>query len=303
VNYYGFNWSEELCFGIGCGLGIWYLNLPGISPSRLIHVRSADLEEQFFNRIGIPFRWEQFENPSESEAALINYLDTGRPVLLQTDIYHLPYYQTETHFPGHVITTWGYDQKRKIFLVSDTEKIDLLEVPFTDLRKARYSSHGFFQSKGNLFAPPQIDYPLDVHKIVHKSIKDNSKLLLEPPSALSGMSALESWQNELSYWGDLADWKWVTRFTYQVIEKRGTGGGGFRLLYSRFLKEAALLLHELNQLGLPAKMGKAATAWTELANSLKIASEQPKFHQDLITGTLKKVYRSEIAYHHAAIKM
>ena len=71
VNYHGFNWSEEICFGIGCGLGIWYLSFPGFSPNRLVHVRSADIEEQFFKRIGYPFQWEQFEDPAESEAALI----------------------------------------------------------------------------------------------------------------------------------------------------------------------------------------------------------------------------------------
>ena len=34
------------------------------------------------------------------------------------------------------------------------------------------------------------------------------------------------------------DWQWCARFCYQVIERRGTGGGNFRLMYSRFLDEA-----------------------------------------------------------------
>ena len=33
------------------------------------------------------------------------------------------------------------------------------------------------------------------------------------------------------------DWQWCARFGYQVIERRGTGGGNFRLMYSRFLAE------------------------------------------------------------------
>ncbi|MGC1852481.1 MAG: DUF4872 domain-containing protein, partial [Solirubrobacterales bacterium] len=55
------------------------------------------------------------------------------------------------------------------------------------------------------------------------------------------------------------------RFGYQVIERRGTGGGAFRLMYSRFLEEA----------GRPeaALAADAAAAWTELANAFRAASE------------------------------
>ena len=58
---------------------------------------------------------------------------------------------------------------------------------------------------------------------------------------------------------------WCARFGYQVIERRGTGGGAFRLMYSRFLEEA----------GRPeAPLAAAAAArWTELAGAFHAASE------------------------------
>jgi hypothetical protein len=39
-------------------------------------------------------------------------------------------------------------------------------------------------------------------------------------------------------WAQAPDWSWCARFAYQVIERRGTGGGNFRRLYARFLSEA-----------------------------------------------------------------
>jgi uncharacterized protein DUF4872 len=61
------------------------------------------------------------------------------------------------------------------------------------------------------------------------------------------------------------DWQWCARFLYQVIERRGTGGGNFRKMYSRFLEEAgyeeAVLAKE------------ASDDWSSLAIAARIASE------------------------------
>jgi hypothetical protein len=50
-----------------------------------------------------------------------------------------------------------------------------------------------------------------------------------------------------------------------VIERRGTGGGNFRLMYSRFLEEAGY-----EEAALAAA---AAAAWTALAATAQAASE------------------------------
>ncbi len=51
-----------------------------------------------------------------------------------------------------------------------------------------------------------------------------------------------------------------------MIERRGTGGGNFRLMYSRFLEEAG---YEQG-----AEAAAAAAAWTALAGALQAASEE-----------------------------
>ena len=62
------------------------------------------------------------------------------------------------------------------------------------------------------------------------------------------------------------DWQWCARFGYQVIERRGTGGGAFRLMYSRFLEEARRPEAPL--------AAEAAARWTDLAGAFHAASER-----------------------------
>ncbi len=162
MNFHGIKWSEALCFGIGAGLGIWYLDLAGPSPSRLVHVRSADIEQQFFRQIGCASDWEEFDDPEEAEQALCTRLEQGRPAIIRTDIFHLPYYGSSTHFPGHVITVWGYHEAKRVFFLTDTEREELLEVGFEDLSSARFSSGGLFDMKGNMLAPGTLPVPDDM---------------------------------------------------------------------------------------------------------------------------------------------
>jgi hypothetical protein len=75
-------------------------------------------------------------------------------------------------------------------------------------------------------------------------------------------------------WPDeLEDWQWCARFSYQVIERRGTGGGMFRLMYARFLEEAGF-----EQAPIAAE---AAARWSSLAEGLLAASEREEADPDL----------------------
>jgi hypothetical protein len=91
--------------------------------------------------------------------------------------------------------------------------------------------------------------------------------MLEPELGdFQGLPALRPFAAEVGDWPEQAeDWRWCARFLYQVIERRGTGGGNFRLMYSRFLEEVG---YEESSLA-----GAAAAAWTSLAGAAQAASE------------------------------
>jgi hypothetical protein len=94
--------------------------------------------------------------------------------------------------------------------------------------------------------------------------------MLEPELGdFQGLPALRRFAAEVGAWPEAAeDWRWCARFLYQVIERRGTGGGNFRLMYSRFLEEAG---YDQAQLA-----ADAAATWTALAAAAQAASEPEK---------------------------
>jgi hypothetical protein len=91
--------------------------------------------------------------------------------------------------------------------------------------------------------------------------------MLEPELGdFQGIPALRRFAAEVGEWPEQAeDWRWCARFLYQVIERRGTGGGNFRLMYSRFLEEAG---YEQSALA-----ATASAAWSSLAAAAQAASE------------------------------
>jgi len=91
--------------------------------------------------------------------------------------------------------------------------------------------------------------------------------MLEPELGdFQGLPALRRFAAEVGAWPEEAeDSRWCARFLYQVIERRGTGGGNFRLMYSRFLAEVG---YEESALA-----GAAAEAWTAVAAAAQAASE------------------------------
>lgn len=274
VRYYGYPLSEAMCFGIGSGLNFFYMQSPSLSPSHFFGGRSEALETVFFHHIGQPFQWHQGDE--FPWAAMQNYLDRNVPILVLTDLYYLDYYRTHTHFGGHAIVLAGYDMEVEggIAYVADTERLGLQPTSLASLARSMLSQ-----------APPT---PVRNywHPVVGVRIKDTGgavyqgltravRLMVEPPAELMGLTALQRWAQELPHWPQVAaDWVWCARFGYQVIEKRGTGGGAFRFLYAEFLQEAEAYCPELRALKSASKMREIAQRWQELAGILYRASQE-----------------------------
>jgi len=287
LRYHGIPWGEALCFGIGSGLGIWYVHLPRMSPSRVLHARSIDFERRFFERIGTEFAWQRDDDAAAAECNLKTALAAGRPALLLTDLYYLPYYGSKTHFSGHCITAWGYDEEQRVFYVSDTEREGVLPAPFDDMRKARVSVQPPTH-QGDFYAPAAVRVTRRMDEVIAEAVVDNARQLTDSDLPHIGIGALEALEADLTDWAGLDDWKWSARFMYQVIEKRGTGGGGFRLMYADFLMQAAQWLPRIAELKLAELMLRSGRAWQEFAQTLKVLSEHDTPDTREVESALRK---------------
>ena len=241
MNFYGLRYSEETCFGLGSGLGFYYLINESASPTRSIHLRGPGMEVNFFNHFGMGIiDWSYEDNPGKASDDLIESINNGIPVLIQTDIFYLDYYNSNTHFPGHIVVVCGYDDERGIFYLSDTAFDDLMEVSFEKLDISRSSKQQPYPLRNNNIKVVLDSKSIDLNKVVPEAIRKNAELMVngsENPRGKSGLDVIKLWAEDLPGWADLEDWKWSSRFAYQVISKRGVDGAGFRWIYRDFLNE------------------------------------------------------------------
>jgi hypothetical protein len=289
LGFHGVELSEEMAFGLGAGASFYYLVLDDASPSRWFNGRTARLEEQFRDLTGAALTMRTFP-PGDDEAweAARGDVDAGRPVLLLTDLYYLDHYGNSAHFPGHAVVLAGYDDEQA--LLSDTGFEQLQTTRLENLDRARHSSHPAYPLEGHMFTVDEEVDEAQLRAAVPAAIALAAKEMLEPTfGEFAGLPAVRRLAAEAGSWPEAAeDWQWCARFAYQVIERRGTGGGAFRPMYARFLAEAGR-----EEAPLAATAGER---WTELAEAFKAASEdeQPAPERwSAVDGAAKLVAESE----------
>ncbi|MGV8079742.1 MAG: BtrH N-terminal domain-containing protein [Syntrophales bacterium] len=237
--FHGIRLSEPAVIGLGRGPGFSY-HVIDHRPSRLVHMRNLDLEANFFRTVGLDFRWRETEDAAEATAQVKASVDRGLPVLIQTDIIHLPYFNTDQHFPGHAVVICGYSDEKEEFYVSDTLHPEALAVAIPDMERARTSVFPPFALRNRSFVLDDLSgFHVDeavVRGAVRRWAEENLDGIPEMPEPY-GVRSLSALIEDLPNWKDAADWQWSARFTYQIIERRGTGGAGFRTLYRQFLEE------------------------------------------------------------------
>jgi Butirosin biosynthesis protein H, N-terminal/Domain of unknown function (DUF4872) len=271
LGFHGVEISEAMAFGLGAGACFYYVVLDEHSPTRLTNGRASRLEENFLELTEVPLRLRTDGDPDAAWELAREDVDAGRPVLLLTDLYYLDHYGRSAHFPGHAVVLAGYDEE--LAWLSDTAFEDLQTTSLESLKEARHSQQPIFPLEGHAIDLPEGVELSRENLVAHapKAIERAASVMLEPPLGdYEGLPALRRFAAEVGIWPEAAeDWQWCTRFLYQVIERRGTGGGNFRRMYSQFLEEAGYEEAPLAR--------EASDDWTRLALAARTASgpDQP----------------------------
>jgi hypothetical protein len=302
----GVDVSEAMAFGLGAGLGFYYLVSPALSPSHLFQGRTAMLERTACEVLGAPYREREEDDAARAWEAVRAAVERGVAPILSTDLSELPYWRTKTRFGGHRVVLAGYDADRGVALVADGDRPGLDEVSLEALERARSSIAPPFGIPGRPWL--EIDAPSErrpLAEAIRDALRRQARDMLLEPDGATGISALERFAAELPSWpaqatGE-ADRAWCFRYAYQVIELRGTGGGLFRALYATFLREAEAIVPGLAPLGLSSRMAALADAWASLGRALRdvgsapgglvppavaqaaaaLARDERRFHEDL----------------------
>jgi hypothetical protein len=270
----GLELSEPMAFGLGAGLGFSYLHVPTFTPSLLILGRSPGLERNACEALGAPSVERTADGAAAALAGVRDALARGFAPILSTELSRLPYWRARTPFGGHRVVLAGLDGERGTAFLADTDRPALQEVELTALDEARAALAPPFAAEGRPWL--EVDAPASPRPLAEaarEALRRQAREMLADDEGLVGVSALERFGAELPSWPSRAagekDLSRCLRYAYQVIEVRGTGGGLFRRLYARFLRELDGASPELAPRGLAPGMEALADRWTHLAHDLR----------------------------------
>jgi hypothetical protein len=290
LGFHGVEISEEMAFGLGAGACFYYVVLDDASPTHWFNGRTARLEENFDQLTGAALQLRTFDEGDDGAwAAAREEVDAGNPVLLLTDLYYLDHYGNSAHFPGHAVVLAGYDEQYAHLSDTGFEQLQTT-TRLEDLDKARHSGHPAYPLSGHMFTASGGVTQEQLRAAIPAAIERAAQAMVASElGEFSGLGAVERLAKEAGSWPEIAeDWQWCARFGYQVIERRGTGGGAFRLMYSRFLEEVGRPEAPL--------AGEAAARWTELAGAFHAASERDDAEAGLwreIDAAAQRVFAAE----------
>src|SRR5512142_3134849 len=194
----GIDVSEAMAFGLGAGLGFYYLVSPALSPTHLFQGRQAHLERTACEVLGAPFREGEEDDAGRAWDAVRAAIDRGVAPILSTDLSALPYWRTRTRFGGHRVVRAGYDAARRVASVADGDRPGLDEVPLDALGRARSSLAPPFGFPGRPWL--EIDAPArprPLAEAIRDALRRQARDMLLDPEGTAGISALERFAADL----------------------------------------------------------------------------------------------------------
>ena len=265
----GIHLSEPMAFGIGGGLFFGYFPLVKVNYLPLTTYRKfpGGIIKGCSNRLGIKLKRQKFRSPQKAMDALDQALSDGYPVGLQTGVYWLPYFPPAMrfHFNAHNLVVYGKEDGK--YLISDPIIEEPVVCDAKDLETARFAQ-GALAPKGHMYYLTDKVKEADIPYSVLLGIREVTRRMLIPAGGLIGIGSMRMLARQILKWPDKLGPKKSIQYLGHVIrmqEEIGTGGGGFRYIFSAFLQEAAELLDEKRLNDLSEEVTIIGDKWRDFA--------------------------------------
>jgi hypothetical protein len=247
-----------MLLGLGAGMGFMYWKTKtGQETSVFIGGRGND--KDFFGdlgrRTGVVIGTVYTASERKAEEALLERLRSREPVMLFGDMGFLPWFDfpEDYHFGGHTFVACGFDGERTVLAsdmdpkASGTKKGFYHPISLERLGEARSSPYKPFPPRNCRVEFDFGGYRAPSADELFSAIAQEAEAQLNPAIKNFGIKGMRYAAKELP--------KWPTMFPerelrenlfnlYVFVEIGGTGGGCFRYMYSRFLREAAAIAKE-----------------------------------------------------------
>ena len=266
----GLELSEPMVFGLGSG--IFYVYLPFLKVSNAPGLSYRPMPGWIFSRVcrrlGIKIKRQKFSNTQKAQQQLDDNLKNNIPTGLQVGVYHLPYFPDDYRFHFNANNLVIYGKEGGEYLVSDPTMEGVHRLTEKELEKVRFAK-GVLAPKGHLYYPISIpdETGIDWEKAIRKSIKKacNDMLAPVPIVGVKGMctvaKAIAKWPKKLG----VPKANYYLAQMVRMQEEIGTGGGGFRYIYSAFLQEAGKKINLPALSDMSEEMTKIGDLWRDFA--------------------------------------
>jgi len=239
--YYGSNYSEAACFGIGGGPAFVLYEDPE-EPWVRFRASPTWLERAFFERLGIATLFRRGEDFETAWAEVTARVDEDDPVLLFLDPAPLGYlHEDPPHLPAHVVVLIGYDDETA--LLSDGSMETRVQVSRSTLADAWTTDH-LRQLDHEYLAVTRADARADDTDAAAAGLRQAATYMLDPLKierdargpGEEGLPALRSFGDYLGTWPDLPEPARPVRDAKRSIDEHGDGAA-YRALYADALAE------------------------------------------------------------------
>lgn len=241
----GYDLSEDMCLGLGSGLGFIYQRYLTVDYY-FFTGRNESLQENLAGVLGARLEAGRTDDPEVGWLQAKELVDAGIPVMLDLDMMYLPYLVEHAkldrpfHFGLHNAILVGYDESRGTVLLLDYLWREPKEVSMEQLAAARNSQTAPVKPENAwkaLIAPTE---KRDLHTAVREAIDLNIHRMRYPFAFKMGLPGLKMFAREIRKWPEQMTPDELMNNAYmaaELFERIGTGGGNFRRMYARFLKE------------------------------------------------------------------
>jgi hypothetical protein len=245
--------SEDMIFGLGAGMGFIYWKMK-MGSSDYVFIGGRGNNKEFFNdigkRTGVKIVAKSTSSVKKAETLLLEKLPKKKPVMVYGDMGFLPWFDLpkDYHFGGHTFVVCGYDGKNSVLASDIDQKANGLKrgfyypISLKQLSKARSSTYKPFPPKNTYLEFEFRNYHNPKIEDIYSAIKQTIESQLNPPIKNIGIKGMRHTAKELLKWPNIFNDKELRMNLFSLyifFEIGGTGGGCFRYMYSRFLKESA----------------------------------------------------------------
>ncbi|MFC1992614.1 BtrH N-terminal domain-containing protein [Chloroflexota bacterium] len=281
-DFYNSSLSEDMLFGIGSGIGFMYWHQKGTLPFLGGRDNNKNFHIDIGKRTGVAISKQSTASAVRAEKTLIEMLNNQQPVMMFVDMGFLPCFNfgVDYHFGGHTHVACGFDGDKTV-LISEMDPKDTglkrgftYEISLEQLAKARGSIYKPFPPQNACFLFNFAGFRQPATRDIYGAIRQAVEQMLNPPIKNFGVEGIRKTGSQIQ--------KWERRFSdndfrmsifniYLFVTVAGTGGGIFRYMYSRFLKEASEITSNKELANIADIINNSGDMWEDMALPLKDA--------------------------------